>query len=200
MRSKGKNVVHNPFVLSFDEINGFVRTSLDGSETLDEFITSIDGLLVGAYKDAVNGLNKELDADYGIDYLLMNEILNQKIEGKTYKDRIKDHDTVGGLVTLVDSEYVRVINTTRHELVKDNREIKKIWRTMKDDRVRDTHDYLEGAVRPIYKKFYTFDGDSAMYPHGFSKAENNVNCRCWCEYSYRKSQGRQENADQSVKT
>lgn len=189
----------NPFALSFDEINGFVRTSLDGSDTLDEFITSIDGLLAGAYKEAVAGLNKEMDANYGIDYLIMNEIMNRKIDGKTYRDRIKDHDTVGGLVTLVDSEYVRVINETRHELIKDEPGIKKTWRTMKDDRVRDTHDYLEGRTcSSVMRKFYTYDGDSALFPHGFSKAENNVNCRCWCEY--KRSGKTEKRKEKSVKT
>lgn len=181
------SVKKSPFLLSFDEINGFVRTSIDGSDTLDEFITSIEGFLAGTYKDAVRVLNEELDEQWGVDYLLMNEIINEKIEGKDFRDRIKDHDSVEKIINLVESEYVRVTNRTRHELTKDH-EFYKRWNTMQDDRVRDTHDYLEGHRRPVNRKFYTYDGDAALYPHGFSKAENNVNCRCWC--SYEKGQGR----------
>lgn len=31
------------------------------------------------------------------------------------------------------------------------------------------------------EEFWTFDGDHAAYPGGFTKAENNVNCRCTVE-------------------
>lgn len=193
----------NPFLLSFDEINGFVRTSIDGSNTLDEFITSVEGLLVQTYNEAVEGLNEELHSDYGIDYMLMHEIINRKIEDMDYKDRIREHgkqsDSIGRLVNLVESEYVRVTNETRHLTIdrfetdgqakkekwnrtKDNL-IRKTWQTMRDDKVRDTHDYLENRTIPFNERFFTYDGDSAQYPHGFSKAENNVNCRCWVTYT-----------------
>jgi uncharacterized protein with gpF-like domain len=57
----------------------------------------------------------------------------------------------------------------------------KRWRTMNDDRVRDTHDYLEGMVVPFSERFYSYDGDSAEYPGGFALPENNINCRCVVE-------------------
>jgi hypothetical protein len=52
---------------------------------------------------------------------------------------------------------------------------------MQDDRVRDTHDYLEGMVVPFSSRFYTYDGDSADYPGGFTLPENNIGCRCVVE-------------------
>ena len=55
----------------------------------------------------------------------------------------------------------------------------KQWQTMRDGRVRDTHSYLQSAMVNLDDKFYTFDGDSALYPGGFELPENNVNCRCW---------------------
>jgi hypothetical protein len=54
----------------------------------------------------------------------------------------------------------------------------KTWVTMMDDRVRDTHDYLEGETVGIGEDFYTYDGDHASAPGLFELAENNVNCRC----------------------
>ena len=57
----------------------------------------------------------------------------------------------------------------------------KRWRTMMDDRVRDTHDYLEGMVVPFSERFYTYDGDSAEFPGGFNLPENNIGCRCVVE-------------------
>ena len=58
----------------------------------------------------------------------------------------------------------------------------KRWSTMLDDRVRDTHFYLQGMRVPIDASFYTYDGDSAYAPGGFFLAENNVNCRCTLKY------------------
>jgi hypothetical protein len=50
---------------------------------------------------------------------------------------------------------------------------------MLDDRVRETHDYLEGVRVGIDDLFYTFDGDAAYAPGGFGDPSNNVNCRCY---------------------
>lgn len=52
---------------------------------------------------------------------------------------------------------------------------------MMDDRVRDTHSYLEGMEVPYNARFYTYDGDSAEAPGMFSLPENNINCRCVVE-------------------
>jgi uncharacterized protein with gpF-like domain len=57
----------------------------------------------------------------------------------------------------------------------------KRWVTMMDDRVRDTHSYLEGMEVPYNARFYTYDGDSAEAPGMFSLPENNINCRCVVE-------------------
>ena len=57
----------------------------------------------------------------------------------------------------------------------------KQWRTMEDERVRDTHVYLDGVKAASDERFYTYDGDSARFPGDFSKAQNNINCRCWID-------------------
>lgn len=57
----------------------------------------------------------------------------------------------------------------------------KQWRTMEDERVRDTHTYLDGVKTAADERFYTYDGDSARFPGDFSTAQNNVNCRCWID-------------------
>lgn len=57
------------------------------------------------------------------------------------------------------------------------------WATMRDDRVRETHDYLEGMTQLFGRRFYSFDGDSARFPGDFSLPDNNVNCRCHLNYT-----------------
>ena len=56
--------------------------------------------------------------------------------------------------------------------------VMKTWVTMADDRVRDTHDYLEGMSVPINERFFTFDNDYGRYPGDFQLPQNNINCRC----------------------
>jgi hypothetical protein len=49
---------------------------------------------------------------------------------------------------------------------------------MMDEKVRDTHQYLEGMTVGIEEDFWTYDNDHASAPGLFEFAENNVNCRC----------------------
>ena len=91
---------------------------------------------------------------------------------------------VNDLSVLAETEAHRVINDaimdSGDKYLRDNpgANLNKTWVTMNDDRVRETHDYLEGVTVPYNARFYTFDGDSAMFPGDFQNAENNVNCRC----------------------
>ena len=57
----------------------------------------------------------------------------------------------------------------------------KRWQTMMDDRVRDTHSYLEGMEVPYNEDFWTYDSDHAPAPGMFNRPENNINCRCVVE-------------------
>jgi uncharacterized protein with gpF-like domain len=57
----------------------------------------------------------------------------------------------------------------------------KRWQTMEDDRVRDTHSYLQGMVVPFDADFYTYDSDHAPFPGLFTLPENNIGCRCVVE-------------------
>ena len=57
--------------------------------------------------------------------------------------------------------------------------IKRIWSTMEDDRVRETHSFLSGITPEEDGYFYPFDGDRARFPGDFENPANNVNCRCY---------------------
>ena len=65
------------------------------------------------------------------------------------------------------------------------RVVEKVWATMEDERVRETHNFLDGVSVPLGTLFVAIDGDSARYPGDFTKAENNCSCRCWLEYRVR---------------
>ena len=87
------------------------------------------------------------------------------------------------LVALVESEYHRVYNAAEQDgatdyVNNDGFGVTKNWITVKDADVRETHKYLEGQSVALEEEFFTFDGDHAPYPGKFTRAENNVNCRC----------------------
>ena len=107
--------------------------------------------------------------------------VNLEIDGKTFRERITEDSTVADILRIIDTESHRDYNTGVYDAAKVSGDlgIKKQWQTMQDDRVRDTHDYLQGMKVGLDDLFYTYDGDSAMYPGGFVLAENNCNCRCW---------------------
>lgn len=108
------------------------------------------------------------------------ETVNMEIAGKTFRDRIMDEDTAEEVLRVVETEAVRDYNTGAYNAAKASGvpNLRKRWYTMMDDRVRDSHRYLEGVEVDIDDLFYTDDGDSALYPGGFSLPENNVGCRC----------------------
>lgn len=111
------------------------------------------------------------------------ETVNLEIKGETYRERIQtqlDEDSLDGILRIIDTEAQRDYNTGVYDAGRNSgiRELRKKWVTMNDDRVRDTHDYLEGMEVGIDDLFYTYDGDSAYAPGGFDDPSNNVNCRC----------------------
>lgn len=114
---------------------------------------------------------------------LDDKAVNLEIKEETFRERIQeqlDKDSLEGILRIIDTEAHRDYNTAIYDAGKESgvKGLKKQWVTMLDDRVRDTHDYLEGVSVGIDDLFYTYDGDSAYAPGGFEKPENNVNCRC----------------------
>ena len=108
------------------------------------------------------------------------DTVNLEIAGKTFRDRVLDASTAEEVLRIIDTEATRDYNAGAYNAAKASgiNGLRKRWITMLDDRVRDTHSYLEGMEVGIDDAFYTYDGDSAMYPGGFELPQNNVNCRC----------------------
>ena len=106
--------------------------------------------------------------------------VNLEIKGETFRDRITADSTYEEVLRVIDTEAHRDYNTGVYDAAAEsgNDGLSKMWVTMNDDRVRDTHEYLEGTVVGLNDRFYTYDGDSALYPGGFDDPRNNVNCRC----------------------
>lgn len=131
----------------------------------------------------------------------MNKSVFKDIAGKDWEQRVSeyydsDSGTVDDVIRVVDTDMNRVYNDSvldvgekanRGKVERTNTDapvpdatgrVMKTWVTMADDRVRDTHDYLEGMSVPINERFFTFDNDYARYPGDFQLPQNNINCRC----------------------
>lgn len=131
----------------------------------------------------------------------MNKSVFKDISGKDWEQRVSeyydsDSGTVDDVIRVVDTDMNRIYNDSvldvgekansgRVEWTNEdvpapdpNGKVMKTWVTMADDRVRDTHDYLEGTSVPVDSRFYTFDNDYARYPGDFQLPQNNINCRC----------------------
>ena len=111
---------------------------------------------------------------------LDDEAVNLEIDGESFRDRITEDSTLEEVLRIIETEAHRDYNTGVYDAADQSGKsgIRKRWITMMDERVRSTHSYLEGAVVGLHDRFYTYDGDSALYPGGFMLPQNNVNCRC----------------------
>ena len=169
------------YVTTLDELNVLTSTSYytaSGKDMTSKVNQIADDLLSLLIKDS------------------MYDAIFMVIDGKTFEDRVADHVTAGdlaGLQTLADSEYHRVFNAAEEDgayVFQSERGlgVSKKWVTVRDEKVRDTHKYLEGMSVALDEEFYTFDGDHAARPGGFTKAENNVNCRCVLQFETDTSQ------------
>ena len=187
-------------LMPFDELNTFnemVRRyktepmALSDKENLrDDIEEYIEYLLIEAYTygnvQAMQDLGMlDKDPKEIVKENELREVLDTKIADKTYKDRIReylddDNSTVEDFQRVAETDATRVYNAGveaggRNSGVPG---VRKQWVTMDDDRVRDTHDYLEGVSVSLDKDFFTFDNDHAPSPGLFSRPENNCNCRC----------------------
>jgi uncharacterized protein YuzE len=187
--------------LDFDELNVLASViyaeaqsnESDREAVIKKVTQDVTNLLYLFAKDGQDSLARMLNYQAVLDEEEVEDLIFLEIDGKTVADRVADHiraSDIGALGTLLESEAFRVYEgakyqSARHTEADTGKPVFKTWDTMKDERVRDTHDYLEGQSVPISEYFVTFDGDSALYPHGFNNAENNVNCRCVLTYSYR---------------
>lgn len=144
------------------------------------------------YKKAENGALQDaettsLDVSTYIpdDYLLSKwDALYRTYNGMDAMDRVIAYSEIGE-----PNAILRVAETDGHRIYNAGGELgargfasTKQWLTAGDDKVRDTHDYLEGMEVEIDEYFYTYDGDFARYPGDFQDIKNNANCRCVLKY------------------
>lgn len=143
--------------------------------------------LVYAYVTGV----EDVDATFGTNTEIKTEdvykVVFEKVADKDFQQRVEEYvendGSVEDIMRIAETDTTRIYNEAGLDTAEKVGAQYKTWHTMLDDRVRDTHDYIEGVTVPLNARFYTFDGDSAMVPGGFTMPENSINCRCYLTYS-----------------
>lgn len=114
------------------------------------------------------------------------DTVNITIDGKTFRDRMLDAKTAEDVIRIIDTEAHRDSNAGAYNaaVASGKPGLNKTWRTRMDDRVRDTHSYLEGVTVGLNDYFYTYTGARALYPGQFGEADEDCNCRCGIEITF----------------
>ena len=154
------------------------RDKRDEEDIIDELLD----LFLLAYAMGNSVTNDSLSSNYEPTVDDVIKVVDAKVAGKTWRERVEDYFSSGGtgadIARIADTEMHRIANTAALDTAKRAGATSKTWVTMADERVRDSHQYLESVTVGIDDDFYTYDGDHASAPGLFELAENNVNCRC----------------------
>ena len=181
-------------ILPFDELNSFAyriramfpdgrlptREEARGEE--EDIIDEMLDLFLLAYAQGNTVTNENLSFGWTPSLDDAMTTVDAEVAGKTWRQRVEDYFANGGtggdLIRIAETETHRIANKSAFDTAKRAGAKSKTWVTMMDDKVRETHEYLEGVTVGIDDEFITYDGDKAYAPGLFSLAENNVNCRC----------------------
>lgn len=158
----------------------------DFDKVVDTFIDTVDELFEMDYFYGVQDISMQLGKSLEPDFGDMEKSINKVIEGKDYKQRIREYmknGTPADIARVIGTDAHRIYNDAMYDQAVRNGATKKTWRTMADLRVRDSHEYLDGVTVGINDEFYTYKGNHTYYPGQFGVAEEDCNCRCWVTYS-----------------
>ena len=88
-------------------------------------------------------------------------------------------------ITIAETETNNVANYDGYEEAKSNGKTEKVWKTLGDNRVRPTHQAVDGMTVGIDEFFYVGNAEM-LYPgdelNAYDSPEELVGCRCWCEF------------------
>lgn len=179
----------------WDEVNALEQKAAEAQKQaisgdfragVDKYIDEVEDLFEMDYMYGVADVNYQLGISLSPNFEEVRDAINRKIDGKDYRQRIEGYFRDGtpyDIARVVSTDAHRIYNQAMFDTAKRGGATQKTWRTMRDERVRDLHDYLDGMTIPIDAEFYTYNGDHAYFPSQFGVAEEDINCRCWVTYS-----------------
>lgn len=193
---KNKNQMIAEYVTAFDELHTLLSFSFRNSgnqnkEKRTEIVMEdLLSFLILAYTRGIQDISDMLGITLQVNLQNMQKAIYLQINSEDVTDRVATHiseNDLSALLRLAETEYHRIYHTALQDGAEaSGLDIVKTWITIGDEKVRDSHAYLDNMTIPLNERFYTYDGDSALFPGCFSNAEHNVNCRCMLQYTTRK--------------
>ena len=170
-----------------DELNNLTSQitetlSKTDNQSKQELKDSLLDLLIMAYVFGVKDVSASLKEEISPDTDKMYQSVYKEIAGEDWRDRLETAQTQGEIERIFVTEAHRCFSDGQWDTA-DGRAKYKTWHTLEDDKVRDTHWFIDGDKVQIGEYFYTLDGDRALRPYDFELASNNINCRCYLEYT-----------------
>lgn len=195
-----KTQVVNRTLMPFDELNALRQSLVYGQYTDDDgkrryvdtyadLEDEFEDILIMSYLLGNRAAGEMLGIDPPMDASTLDKVINKKIAGKTWRERLREQldngGTVEDIMRIAETESHRDTNEAIYEVAKGSgiQNLYKTWETMEDDRVREAHEEIQGQTVPFEDVFVTWDGHEARFPGDFDTAELNVNCRCFLSVS-----------------
>lgn len=182
-------------LVPFDELNRFEAGltryfgedgKIKSREAYEDMLDEMLDLFLLAYANGVAATNLSLSSDHKPELSEVMQTVDAKVVGKTWRERMQEYFDNGGtvedVVRIAETEAHRDANAGAYDTAKASGATMKVWHTMMDDRVRDSHYWLEGVTAPIDGEFYNWKGERTMYPGQWGIAEEDCGCRCWLTY------------------
>ena len=181
-------------IMPFDELNRlkdtlpiyFKNGRIRDREALEDIIDEMLDIFLLSYAMGNTDTNAQLASNITPTLDEVMETVDAEVVGKTWRERLEDcyekGCTEADVLRIAETEAHRDSNEAAYRTAKKAGATTKVWNTMMDDKVRDSHMYLEGVSAPIDGEFYNFMGNSTQYPGQWGIAEEDVNCRCWLTY------------------
>lgn len=155
-----------------------IKKDIDVAEILDETVAGRN------WKERT----KHLSANTAYD--IITEVRKGIDQGDSFHDMAKAikkkmGEYNGRPITIAKTETHRVIETTKFKAMESvSKQVPqlKVWRTVSDERVRDSHKAMEGQTVKLDEEFTLPSGAKTMYPGQSGIAAEDINCRCFVEY------------------
>lgn len=171
-------------LLRIDELNS-LKTDIERNLGNKSKLTDLmDDWLMLAYADGKTDVEDQLHGETNAAIERITDVVGAVVGGKTVFERIEDDlDSIEDLYMLFENERQRVYNTAANDTAEDLGAKFKTWHCQMLPTSRDTHIYLNGMTKPMEEAFYTYNGNSAMYPGSFNEPSEDINCLCFLTYT-----------------
>ena len=181
-------------ILPIDEINAledslsihFENGRIKSRRDVEEIIEELEDLFLLAYANGVESVNASMGVNITQPYSAVESTIYEKIDGKTWTDRIWEYYNNGGdvydIARIAATEAHRDANAAAYDAAKAAGAKRKTWHCMMLPTSRDEHIWLDGVSAPIDGYFYSSIGERTQYPGQWGVPEQDINCLCWLTY------------------